>query len=326
MPLLQVKNLTTTFTVDAGILRAVDGVSFCVEPGEICGIVGESGCGKSALCLSLLRLLPSPPATVHAQQACFEGVDLLGCDQKKIESIRGRHIGMVFQDPGSALNPYHTIAAQVVEALRAHQRLPRTAAHEQAAAMLNEVGIDDFNRCLKAYPHHFSGGMRQRVLIAMALIARPSLLIADEITTGLDVCVQVQIAALLLKLKRDRGLSAIFVTHDLGVAAGLCDKIMVMYAGKVVESSPVTALFKSPAHPYTRALLSCLPSHAPSGRLLPAIVGVPPDCILPVVGCAFAPRCTYAQPACVSTPGVLCDYADGRQSACRRVTAGELFL
>jgi oligopeptide transport system ATP-binding protein len=324
MPLLEVSNLHVSFHTRSGVYRAVDGVSFTVDRHETVGIVGESGSGKSVTCASLLGLLPTPPARVRGGPVSFDGKDLLGLEPAGLRRVRGRRIGMVFQDPMTALNPYLRISEQLIEPLLIHEKIPRAEALDRALAMLEAVGLNDAAHRLHRYPHEFSGGMRQRVMIAMALIARPELLIADEPTTALDVTVQAQILELLQKLQADSGLAIIFVTHDLGVVAGLCRRVLVMYAGRIVESAPVELLFRGPRHPYTRALQRSIPALQPKGRTLHAIPGLPPDLSQPIVGCPFAPRCEFATDRCRRETPALVEVAPGHAHACLRAQAGEI--
>ncbi len=282
MPLLEVTNLRTSFHTRSGVYRAVDGVSFSLEKGEILGIVGESGSGKSVTCYSLLGLLPQPPGRIEGGTALFDGIDLLHCPPAQLRSIRGKRIAMIFQDPMTSLNPYLRISEQLIEPLLIHEGVSRSTAQARALAMLESVGITDAAQRFHAYPHEFSGGMRQRVMIAMALITRPDILIADEPTTALDVTVQAQILELLRKLQRESGMAIIFVTHDLAVVSGLCDRVQVMYAGRIVEAADTRALFRNPQHPYTKALQRCIPALQPKGRPLYAIPGMPPDLSKPI--------------------------------------------
>jgi len=282
MPLLEVTHLRISFHTRSGVYRAVNDVSFVLEKGEILGIVGESGSGKSVTCSSLLGLIPQPPGCIEGGTALLDGVDLLNCPPTQLRSIRGRRIAMIFQDPMTSLNPYLRISEQLIEPLLIHEKISRTEALARALTMLESVGITDAARRLHAYPHEFSGGMRQRVMIAMALITKPDILIADEPTTALDVTVQAQILELLKKLQRETGMAIIFVTHDLAVVAGFCDRVQVMYAGRIVESADTRTLFKNPQHPYTRALQRCIPALQPKGQALYAIPGMPPDLSKPI--------------------------------------------
>jgi len=281
-PLLSVRDLRTYFHTRSGVYRAVDGVSFDLARGETLGIVGESGSGKSVTCYSLMGLVPQPPGRIESGSAVFDGLDLLKCSEAQARAIRGKRISMIFQDPMTSLNPYMRIGAQLMEPLLIHEKISKTAARDRALEMLRAVGIDDAEARLRAYPHEFSGGMRQRVMIAMALITRPDLLIADEPTTALDVTVQAQILELIGKMQRELGMAVIFVTHDLAVVSQLCDRTQVMYAGRIVETAPTRELFANPQHLYTRALQRCIPALQPKGRPLYSIPGLPPDLSKPL--------------------------------------------
>ena len=324
MPLLEVTDLRTSFHTRNGVTRAVDGVSFAVERGETLGIVGESGSGKSVTCYSLMGLIPQPPGRIEGGRAVFDGLDLLRCPPAEARAIRGKRIAMIFQDPMTSLNPYLRVSQQLVEPLLIHGLCDAPEARRRALAMLEAVGINDAPRRLDQYPHEFSGGMRQRVMIAMALITRPELLIADEPTTALDVTVQAQILELIRKLQREFGMAVIFITHDLGVVSGLCDRVQVMYAGRIVERAGTAALFRAPRHPYTRALQRSIPSLQPKGAELFTIPGLPPDLSQPVAGCAFAPRCASAADRCRREPPVLAPAGPAHEHACLRVQAGEI--
>lgn len=324
MALLTVENLATYFHTRAGVVRAVDGISYTLDPGQTLGIVGESGSGKSVSCYSLLGLLPMPPGRIESGTAHFEGLDLLHASPKALRAIRGQRISMIFQDPMTALNPYMSIGAQLMEPLRIHKGLSKTDASARAMDMLEAVGIQDAALSMNAYPHQFSGGMRQRVVIAMALITEPDILIADEPTTALDVTVQAQILDLIQSLQQKNGMAVILITHDLGVIAGSCDDVAVMYAGRIVEHANVSTLFRSPRHPYTHALLNSLPAmHADNQSELYSIPGMPPDLTQPIQGCAFAPRCEHAIEACQS-PMELQTIMPQHASACIRAQKGEL--
>ena len=277
MPLLEVTDLRTYFHTRRGVYRAVDGVSFSVEKGETLGIVGESGSGKSVTCSTLLGLIPQPPGRIESGTAMFDGTDLLHCSPAELRAIRGRRIAMIFQDPMTSLNPYLRISEQLIEPLLIHEKISPADALARGLAMLEAVGIPNAASRLHSYPHEFSGGMRQRVMIAMALITKPDLLIADEPTTALDVTVQAQILELLKKLQRELGMAVLFITHDLAVVSGLCDRVQVMYAGRIVESAPTRDIFTRPQHPYTKALQRCIPALQVKGRELFTIPGMPPD-------------------------------------------------
>lgn len=325
MPLLDVSSLRVAFHTRDGIFRAVDGVDIALEAGEILGLVGESGSGKSVTCSALLGLLPAPPARVTAARARLGELDLLRASPAELRTVRGRRISMIFQDPMTSLNPYMRIGEQIMEPLLIHEKVSRRVARERAVEMLAAVGIADPAARLEAYPHQFSGGMRQRVMIAMALITRPQLLIADEPTTALDVTVQAQILELIGRMRRELGMAVIFVSHDLAVVANLCDRVQVMYAGRVVERAPARELFTAPAHPYTRALRRSIPGLQAKGAELYALPGLPPDLSRPLSGCAFAARCEYAAEQCrLGEAPALVEGDGGRAQACLRVHAGEV--
>ena len=324
MPLLTVTDLRTYFHTRSGVYRAVDGVSFSIKRGETLGIVGESGSGKSVTCYSLLGLVPQPPARIESGTALFDDVDLLHCSPAQARAIRGKRIAMIFQDPMTSLNPYLRVSEQLIEPLLIHENISRRDALARARTMLDAVGINDAAKRIHFYPHEFSGGMRQRVMIAMALITKPELLIADEPTTALDVTVQAQILELIKSMQRELGMAVIFVTHDLGVVSGLCDRVQVMYAGRIVETTDTRTLFHSPRHPYTRALQRSIPSLQPKGAELYTIRGVPPDLSKPLPGCPFAPRCEFAFEKCVANTPALLEVAPGHAHACLRAQQGEI--
>jgi oligopeptide transport system ATP-binding protein len=299
-PLLRVEGLRTIFHSGKQIVRAVNGVSFSVEKGETLGIVGESGSGKSVTVLSLLRLIPSPPGQIVGGRVWFQGKDLLQLDRDGIRRVRGKEIAMIFQDPMTSLNPVLTIGRHLVEPLQLHLGLDREAARQRAVELLTMVGIPDAANRLNDYPHQFSGGMRQRVMIALGLACNPQLLIADEPTTALDVTVQAQIIDLVKRLRDEIGMSVIWITHDLGVVAGLADRIIVMYAGTIVETAPVDELYTNPRHPYTAGLLRAVPRIDTAGKKrLESIPGRPPDLANPPRGCPFGPRCAYRAERCL---------------------------
>jgi oligopeptide transport system ATP-binding protein len=298
MSLLSVRNLRTHFSTDHGIVRAVDGVSFTVAPGEILGIVGESGSGKSVTALSILRLIREPPGRISADELRFDGIDLLSVSQRELRDIRTARIAIIFQDPMRSLNPVLTIGRQLTETLRRHAGLDARAAKRRAIELLDMVGIPLAPKRLAAYPHEFSGGMRQRVMIAIALSCNPRLLIADEATTALDVTIQAQIVELVKRLSKQLGTSIIWISHDLGLVAGLCDRVCVMYAGRIVESGPVRELFHRPAHGYTVSLMACRPRVDQVGRRLEPIEGLPPTLLEPIRLCPFLPRCPVRVEAC----------------------------
>jgi len=299
MPLLEVKDLKTQFFTQDGVVKAVNGVSFYVEEGETLGIVGESGCGKSVSVLSVMRLIPQPPGKIVAGQVLFEGRDLLQVSDEEIRQVRGNKIAMIFQDPMTSLNPVLTIGRQIGEALELHLHMSREEARKRSAELLAMVGIPQAEARLDDYPHQFSGGMRQRAMIAMALACNPQLLIADEPTTALDVTIQAQIVDLVKRLRDEMGMAIIWITHDLGVVAGLADRMMVMYAGFAVEEAPVKEVYADPRHPYTLGLLGSLPRLDEVRReKLQSIEGLPPDLIDLPPGCPFEPRCVYAIERC----------------------------
>jgi oligopeptide/dipeptide ABC transporter ATP-binding protein len=302
-PLLEVADLEVRFPAPGGAqdgggaVRAVDGVSFAIARGEVLGLVGESGCGKSAAALALLDLVP-PPGVRCGGRIAFAGEDVTAGGGRALRALRGRRIAMVFQDPMTGLNPYLRVGAQLAETARLRGAGAREA-RRTAAALLERVGLDDAERRLAAWPHELSGGQRQRVMIAMALLGEPELLVADEPTTALDVTTQAGILLLLRELQRERGLGILFITHDLAVAAGLCDRVAVMYAGRLVEEAPAAALFAHPGHPYTEALLGCLPRlDAPLGGRLATIEGLPPRLSAAARECTFAPRCARVRAEC----------------------------
>ncbi|RWR15377.1 ABC transporter ATP-binding protein [Paenirhodobacter populi] len=299
MSLLSIRDLRTEFSGPAGIARAVDGVSFDVEPGEIFGIVGESGCGKSATCRSILHLFGGAPARIAGGEILLEGTgDLARMTERDLSRVRGREVAFIFQDPLTALNPTMRIGKQIAEVIRCHRKVSKAEARAAALELLREVQVTSPERRLDAYPHELSGGLRQRVVIAMALALRPRLIIADEPTTALDVTVQDQILRLLRERRDSTGTSIILVTHDLGVVSQICDRMAVMYAGRVVETGSVRQVLDTPLHPYTRALLAALPGQTGRERDLTPIEGSPPGLISPPPGCRFAPRCRFARPEC----------------------------
>jgi len=325
MPLLEVKNLRTYFHTRNGVVRAVDDVSFTIDKGETLGIVGESGSGKSVTCYSILGLIPQPPGRIEGGEALFDGVDLLKASPAQLREIRGKRIAMVFQDPMTSLNPYMRIVDQLIEPLLIHGKIERRKAVDLALQALKDVGIQDATNRIRGFPHEFSGGMRQRVMIAMGLITRPDLLIADEPTTALDVTVQAQITELVRRIQAERGMAVIWISHDLGVVAGLCRRVNVMYAGKVVESGPTEQIYRSPKHPYNRALQKSIPALQPKGAELYTIAGMPPDLSKPIEGCAFLPRCEFAQDGC-RQPTRLKTLEAGQATACTRMQQGEIKL
>jgi oligopeptide transport system ATP-binding protein len=316
-PLLEVRNLQTHFHTQDGVVKAVDGVSFHVDRGETLGIVGESGCGKSVTSLSIMRLIPSPPGKVAGGQILFDGEDLLQKSEEEMRHIRGNRIAMIFQDPMTSLNPVLTVGRQITESLELHLKLSKREATSRAAELLSMVGIPSPSKRLDNYPHQFSGGMRQRVMIAMALSCNPELLIADEPTTALDVTIQAQILELINRLKEELDTAVIMITHDLGVVAGMTDRVTVMYAGKVVEEGPTKEIFANPRMPYTIGLLRSIPRlDEERGRKLNPIRGLPPNLIdLPPI-CPFSPRCDYVQERCLSQVPDLRSVAPDHRAAC----------
>src|SRR5215204_4595868 len=296
--LLEVKNLRTYFDTDDGIVKAVDNISFQLKRGETLGIVGESGSGKSVTNLSIIRLVPNPPGKIMSGEVLFNGSDLLLLSNEAIRKIRGRRIAMIFQDPMTSLNPYMKISKQLMEMTQLHLGHSKAQAHDHAIRMLETVGIPDARSRADSYPHEFSGGMRQRVMIAMALSCEPELLIADEPTTALDVTIQAQILELIKKLKSETGTSVILITHDLGVVAGMTDHVIVMYAGKIFEQAPTKELFSLPGNPYTKGLLRSVPDPTAEQGKLYQIPGLPPDVAHLKPGCPFAPRCDHVQEIC----------------------------
>jgi len=319
-PLLRVQDLKTHFHTRDGVVRAVDGVSFDVMPGETLAIVGESGCGKSVTAMSILRLLPMPPARIAGGRIEFEGRNLLELSEPEMRKVRGNAISMIFQEPMTSLNPVLTIGRQISEALVLHRGMTEKAALVRAAEMLRKVRIPEAERRLAQYPHELSGGMRQRVMIAMALACGPRLLIADEPTTALDVTIQAQILELMHELRDETGASVILITHDLGVVAEIAHRVVVMYAGRKVEEAPIEELFASPRHPYTRGLLGSMPHLGDSvnetGKRLVEIPGMVPSLKDPAPGCLFAPRCTNATERCSREVPPLELHAPGHWAAC----------
>ncbi len=303
--LLDVQNLKTYFKTKAGRVRAVDGASFSLKAGEKVAIVGESGCGKSVTALSIMRLVAQPPGEYAGGSILFEDEDLLTVPENTMRKIRGAQIGMIFQDPMTCLNPTMTVGQQIAEGLQIHLKLSEKEAQRRALALLEQVGIPAASERIRSYPHQFSGGMRQRVMIAIALACNPKLLIADEPTTALDVTVQAQILELINGICQEFHTALILITHDLGVVAGIADRVIVMYAGKVVEEAPTEELFANPRHPYTQGLLASVPRLDEQRRTeLRTIEGAPPDLLNPPPGCPFMPRCLFARNICRTMPGL----------------------
>jgi len=317
--LLDVRDLGVRFYTEDGVARAVDGVSFDIRHRETFCLVGESGCGKSVTALSIMRLVPSPPGRIVSGQIRFNGQSLLRLSPRAMRDVRGNHIGMVFQEPMTALNPVFTIGNQVTEAVLQHRKVSRREAHELALEMLNRVRIPQPARRMREYPHQLSGGMQQRVMIAMALVCRPELLIADEPTTALDVTIQARILALLRELQQELGMSVLLITHDLGVVAEVADRVAVMYAGQIVERADVRTIFNRPLHPYMISLLRSLPAMTPPGRRLNVIVGQVPDARRLPSGCRFHPRCYMAAACCAQVAPELREIEPGHAARCLRL-------
>ncbi len=315
-PVLQVTDLWTQFDTQDGMVHAVNGVSFALKKGEFLGVVGESGSGKSVTMMSLLRLIPMPPGEIVGGEAIFEERDLLTLDIKELQEVRGGKIGFIFQDPMTSLNPVLTIGHQIEESLKLHTNTPRKELDNRAAGLLELVGIADARQQLENYPHELSGGMRQRVMIAVALACDPQLLIADEPTTALDVTIQAQIIAIIRDLREKLGTALIWITHDLGVIAGLVDRVLVMYGGEIVEEALVGELYANPQHPYTRGLLDSLPRLDQKGQELVSIRGQPPSLYAKPTSCSFAPRCDYAYDLCRNQNPELTDMSDTHAVAC----------
>lgn len=315
-PLLSVQNLKTHFFTDNGVVRSVDGVNFTVNEGETLGIVGESGSGKSVTALSIMQLLPQRKGKIVEGSILFQDVDLAKLNEKKMRKIRGNEIAMIFQEPMTSLNPSYTIGNQIGEALRLHMKLNRKEAEKRSIELLEQVGISRAEKIVKDYPHRLSGGMRQRVMIAMALACNPKLIIADEPTTALDVTIQAQILELIQQMKRESNTSIMMITHDLGVVSEVCDRVIVMYAGRVVEEADVKTLFTSPSHPYTQGLINSIPTLEEEVEWLETIPGnVPIPSEMPE-GCKFASRCKFAMEECLQAEPELYDIGPDQKSRC----------
>ena len=321
-PLLQVENLVTEFRTEHGVVKAVDGVSFDLQEEETLAIVGESGSGKSVMAMSLMRLIPSPPGKIAAGSVSLDGVDLLGLSERDIRKVRGNKIAMIFQEPMSSLNPTLKIGYQVAEPLNLHHGMDWQAAEERAVELLKSVRIPDAEDRARQFPHEFSGGMRQRVMIAMGVACNPRLIIADEPTTALDVTVQAQVLDILKDMTRSSGSALILITHDLGVVARYADKVAVMYAGRIVEMASARDLYRDPQHPYTRGLLQSIPRLDDSSSRLVPIPGQPPNLAALPQGCAFASRCAYKQHRCEQSRPSLTSLPSGHAVACWAVTEG----
>ncbi len=319
--LLEVKDLKIAFKTYAGEVNAVRGVNFHVNKGEVLGIVGESGCGKSVTSSAVMRIIPQPPGIYKGGEILLEGTDILKLSEEEMCKIRGKDISMVFQDSMSSLNPTMKVGKQIAESLIIHQGKTKKEAREIAIKMLDLVGVSNPEKRVDQYPHEFSGGMRQRAMIAIALACRPKLLIADEPTTALDVTIQAQIIKLMNELRKEMDTSIILITHDLGVVAEMCDRVVVMYAGQIIEEGTVQSIFKNPSHPYTRSLLDSVPSMEMSkDKVLEPVLGSPPDLFAPPVGCGFYARCKYAMKGCKDNlPELMelgCEYDEKHKSAC----------
>jgi peptide/nickel transport system ATP-binding protein len=316
--LLEIRGLKTHFATEDGMVHAVDGVDLTIDRGETLGVVGESGCGKTVTALSVLKLIATPPGRIVAGQILWQGRDLVPLSPEEMRSIRSKEIGIIFQEPMTSLNPVYTVGAQIAETVREHEGLGRRAALDKAVEMLRLVHIPNPQRRVHDYPHQFSGGMRQRVMIAMALACNPKLLIADEPTTALDVTIQAQILELIAEMKERFGMAVMLITHAMGVVAETAQRVAVMYAGKVVEEAPVGELFSRPRHPYTRGLIRSIPRIDRAGRKerLAAIAGIVPSLLEPAEGCRFAARCEFAMPVCTAATPPLRRVATDHEVAC----------
>ncbi|NLG49133.1 MAG: ABC transporter ATP-binding protein [Chloroflexi bacterium] len=316
-PLLDIRNLEVVFDTKDGLVRAVNGISYSMEQGETLGIVGESGCGKSVSCMAMVRLIPEPPGKIVGGSVLFDGVDLVKMKRDELHTIRGGKIAIIFQDPMASLNPVMTIGDQIAEAIVVNLGLSRHQAMERTVELLTRVGIPRAQDRIRDYPHQFSGGMRQRVMIAMAISCQPKLLIADEPTTALDVTIQAQIVDLVQSLQKEMQMAVIWITHDLGVIARLAQRVNVMYAGFIIETGPVEHIFRQPHHPYTVGLLGSIPkSDDEGGQMLSYIDGAPPDMIRLPAGCPFQPRCQFATERCLQERPDLTVVEDAHQAAC----------
>jgi oligopeptide/dipeptide ABC transporter ATP-binding protein len=315
-PLLQIEDLRISFGTRTSDVRAVDGVNLEIRPGEVLGLVGESGSGKSVTARSIMRLVPMPPGKLVSGRILFRGEDLTSLSEREMEELRGSRISMIFQDPMTFLNPLLTAGEQVSEAIRRHQGLDRAAARDDVLRLFREVSIPSPELRYGVYPHQLSGGLRQRVMIAIALSSRPELLIADEPTTALDVTIQAQILALLRDLQHEYGMSILLITHDLGVVAEICDRVAVMYAGRIMEQAPIDALFDDPEHPYSLGLMNAIPRPDLPDVAPQPIEGSPPDMAHPPSGCPFHPRCPYREPICIEDIPRMREVAPGHAAAC----------
>ena len=322
-PLLEIRDLRTYFHTDDGVARAVDGVNYTIGMGKTLGVVGESGCGKSVTAMSILQLIPQPPGKIVGGEIIFKGTNLLDLDEARMRKIRGNEISVIFQEPMTSLNPVFQVGDQIGEALRLHRGMTRSQARERTIELLREVGIPSPETRVDEYPHQLSGGMKQRVMIAMALACDPSLLIADEPTTALDVTIQAQILDLLRNLQREKGMAILLITHDLGVIAENADHVVVMYAGKIVEYAPVDVLFSDPKHPYTIGLFRSLPRLGNETERLEVIEGNVPNPLEFPSGCKFWPRCPRATDLCRRDEPELLELEDGRTAACHHITESD---
>jgi peptide/nickel transport system ATP-binding protein len=315
-PVLEVKQLNTSFFTDSGVIPAVDNVSFHINEGEILGIVGESGCGKSVTSLSIMGLVPKPPGKIVSGEILLNGEDLTKVSEKRMRQVRGNDVAMIFQEPMTSLNPVYTIGNQLIEAIRLHQRMAKKKARERAVEIMKLVGLPRAEELINEYPHQLSGGMRQRVMIAMSMVCEPKLLIADEPTTALDVTIQAQILRLMKKLNEDYQTAIMLITHDLGVVAEVCERVVVMYAGKIVEEGDVHSIYKNPKHPYTIGLIKSVPDVKKKVDHLYSIPGNVPKPGSIKQGCAFAARCEYATDRCFTETPQLLSAGDGQHVRC----------
>ncbi len=320
--LLRVENLTTHFYTEEGIVKALDGVSFSIQKGEILGLVGETGCGKSVTATSIMRLIPVPPGKIVSGEIWFEGKDLLKLSEDQMRKIRGKDITMIFQDPMSSLNPVLRVGFQVLEAILAHFPIQLKEGMARVVELFKKVNIPDAEQSVSRYPHQFSGGMRQRVMIAMALSGQPKLLIADEPTTALDVSIQAQILTLIKRLQKEYNTSVLLISHDLGVIATMAQKVAVMYAGRIVEYGNVEQIFNNPLHPYTKGLLKAIPDLDEDREWLEVIPGSVPNLIYPPEGCRFHPRCAYVKDICKKEKPPLIEVEEGHKVACYEYSKG----